>query len=136
MGAWGTGLQANDTALDAIDEKQLNRICQNRDKKSLKKHLEQVKKNFGSEGVLGVVEWLLDVGIPHTFFDTCRPIVDEAIKAEKEQHRLDDWQNPEARRRTINIFRKRIQGKKVSTEEMSELNESNKGLLAKVLSDN
>lgn len=125
MGAWGVGMRANDTALDAIgDENRIKRIIRDKDKKALKKLLEK----FSAQGILGVVDFMLDEGVPHTFFDTCRPIIDKAIDDEKSE--LDAWQDPEARRRALNLLKKRLQGKKVSPEELAKGNE---GLITKVM---
>lgn len=132
MGAWGVGLQANDTALDAIDERRLNKIMRDKDKKALKKRLEGIKAEWGDswpQGVLGIAEFILDAGMPHTFLDTCRPIIDEAVALEKRKDVLDCWNDPEERRTALNLFRKRLQGKKV---DQKALDKTNEGLLSKM----
>lgn len=116
MGAWGTELQSGDIALDVIASSKVRRIQQEKDKRSLRKYLTEIKSKYGSNwsvGVLGVVEHLLDKGMPHTFFDTCRPIIDAAIDAEKQPDRLATWFDPESRKKVLCSLKKRLQGKKV-----------------------
>ncbi len=133
MGAWGVGMQSNDSALDAIENRTVRRVTATRDKKALLTYLTTIKREWKGTswtvGVLGVVEHLLDEGLPHTFFDTCRPIIDEAISIEKSEEQLASWCEPEDRRRALNLFRKRLQGKNVDKAELERFNE---GLLSKL----
>lgn len=119
-------MQANDTALDAIEEQRLKQIIKKKDKKALQKMLSKVSEL----GILGIAEYVLDAGVPHTFLDTCRPTIDEALRKEKTEERLECWTNPEERRRALNLFKKRLQGKKV---DQKELEKSNEGLMSKML---
>ena len=133
MGAWGVGMQANDSALDAIENRTVRRVVATKDKKALLTYLTTIKREWSgtswASGVLGVVEHLLDEGLPHTFFSTCRPIIDEAISIEKSNEQLTCWSEPEDRRRALNLFRKRLQGKNVNKAELERFNE---GLMSKM----
>lgn len=121
MGAWGVGLQDNDTALDAIgDGSKLKGIVSRKDGKALVKLLNGVKNTFGSNGVLGVSEFVLNCGAPHTFLIPCRSIIDEALDTEKSEETLGMWTTPDERRRALNLFKKRIQGKSVDPEELAK----------------
>lgn len=124
MGAWGLGLQANDTALDAIgNEKRLIRAANTG---GLLEYVNRVEVTCGDIGVLGVGEWLLDNGFS---VGSIRPILERAIENEMRCTRLDSWNDPKGRQRVLELFRDRLAGKPVPQE---EIDASNEGLLSKI----
>lgn len=112
MEAWGVGMLENDVAQNAIDNKanKIAAIIRNKDKKSLKNLL----KNLEPQAILGVVEYVFNSGMPHTFFDTCRAIIDKAIDHEKNQSELETWgERLQLRKQELIAFKKRLQGKSI-----------------------
>lgn len=124
MGAWGLGLQANDTALDAIGhEATLARMANTG---HIPEYIRDIE-NWGEDwaaGVLGVGEWLLDAGFS---VESIRLVLERAV--EFEMQRIDDYDDPLGRRRVLELFRDRLAGKSVSQE---EIDASNEGLLSKI----
>lgn len=133
MGAWGVGMQANDTALDAISEEHIiEQIINKKDEQILQKQLDDIKTNWGDswpKGVLGLAEYLLDAGVPHTFFRTSRSMIEEAIALEKRKDAIDCWSEPKERQAALNLFSRRLHGKKV---DQKALDKTNEGLFSKI----
>ena len=133
MGAWGEGMQANDTAWDAIGDagfdvnghvpkKTVQEL--NRDPKKVAKYF----KGWKGEpwGILGLAEYLLDSGVD---LSDVRKTVKEAIDEELGES-ASHWRDPEVRKQTLRLFRDRLAGKAV---DMKEVENSNRGLLERVL---
>lgn len=127
MGAWGPGLQANDTALDAIDELTLIQFLTADKEAQLKRYLEGVFSQFAAWGLLGVVEWFLDNGMPHHKLAMCRTMIDRALAMEKTE--IEDWRDPEQRRQVLETLRARLDGRAIDEERLAE---SNRGLLSRM----
>lgn len=106
MGAWGEGMLANDSALDAIAE---------------------FKRNPNTDfvdtddryGVLGVAEYMIDQGIPVP--EKFRVEVEAAIV--DELHNTLRWVSPLFRQDALNAFQRKFRGEKVDTSH------ANRGLL-------
>ena len=131
MGAWGEGMRANDTALDAIDgyERELRRIKRKKDQKSLLVLLTEIKAWPCWEwGILGIAEDLIDNG--HlALLELSKPIVRTAIATEGRKSRLKCWKEPKARKHALDLLRRRLKGEEVSEVEVDR---SNEGLISKM----
>jgi len=106
MGSWGEGMQANDSALDAIAAFKQNLNTDFVDTDDV-------------DGVLGVAEYMIDKGIPIP--EKFRVEVEAAIVRE-----LDDthrWVSPIFRQDALNDFQRKFRGEKVDTSH------ANRGLL-------
>lgn len=138
MGAFGEGMQANDTALDAIGCAGLSCGEPRKQKKTLydlrngKKTIESlfVSENGwikrDAQAVLGLAEYLLDEGFD---LGTVRAMVMKAIKNQLSIGQLDRWVEIERRKASLLRFRDRMNGKKVPQE---LLDEDNEGLFSRM----
>jgi len=108
MGSWGPGLQANDTALDYIIEKRLNKI---KTMKEAEVELKNIDKHSDSDhrAVLGVADYLLDRGVK---LPKESGIISYALEVAYSE--TDQWREPESRKIALDNFRKRWKGKRVS----------------------
>ena len=125
-------MQANDTALDAIgDEQELQKISKTNNGPKLQKLLQKAKDwdNHWTWEVLGIVEWLLDDGMDLTAINQYRTIINEAIALEREPEELACWRSIGDREAALKLFERRLDGEKVSQEEVEATNE---GLLSKM----
>ena len=127
MGSWAEGMQANDTALDHIDEiKGLSK------RKAYKAFEESVAWEYhdGARhlGVLGMADYLLDMefGVPKNFLDR----VDELVTHQLEE--VEEWNSPKAREAALLRFRDRLWGIEVDEEALSKDNE---GLISRMTSE-
>lgn len=104
MGAWGYGLQENDTAMDAIDElkKELDAVVQKG--RSAQHCLKRVDGE--SLAVLGVADWLTRHGV--TLDAASRRMVVDALREESTDAALEPWKNPAARRRVLATFAQKM----------------------------
>lgn len=133
MGAWGEGMQASDTAWDAIGGCgfDVNGSVPKKTLAALKKKPDSIKKYFkGWEdepmGVLGIAEYLLDSGVD---LSPVKNIVEKALKEELSNERLDCWVERDARKDALHRFRDRLHGKKV---DMNKVAGDNEGLLSRM----
>ncbi len=143
MGAWGEGMQANDTALDYIakyqdydakDDIPLNRRGKEvlSGKRSLNKELQNIVhgekgwSHYTALGVLGVAEFFLDQG--HDLKGARRTIM-TAIRHELSDGDLESWRSPATRKAALLRFKARAEGKDVPAELIERDNE---GLLSKI----
>jgi len=137
MGAWSEGMQANDTALDAIDHYRNCRLQINKKGKDIL---------FGKKPLLDVLQlaqcrntWdpnLSVLGLAEFFFDRktlvdvkCRKFILLAIERELSLTRLNTWVSPKERKGALLRFKNRLLGKKVDLKKVSQDNE---GLLSKI----
>jgi len=98
MGSWGEGMQANDSALDAIAAFKQNLNTDFVDTDDV-------------DGVLGVAEYMIDQGIPIP--EKFRVEVEAAIVRElNDTHR---WVSPIFRQDALNDFQRKFRGEKVDT---------------------
>lgn len=117
MGAWGEGMQANDTALDYIggynNPKTLRELKQG--KLSTKKMLNDVEKHSGGDSwaVLGVADWLLDHGYKVT---TSKALLEGHLKIQRD---VTSWRDGKARTAALERFRKRMNGGKISDDDVA-----------------
>ena len=127
MGAWGCGMQANDTALDFIYEVQKARI---KDKaKTFRKVVKKLKHDrWGtrSKAVLGMAEWMLDHD--HSLKGLMTEIK-RCLKAENSKRLIFTWRDPEERKDALDRFQKRLDGKKVDEKDLAL---DNMGLLDRI----
>jgi hypothetical protein len=132
MGAWGAGLQANDTALDAISyvEEEIGRrsikyLVKEKGVGFLLKIAAQADGDYSRHGILGVAEWLVDQGIDVSKNSS----VMDAIKFEKDEERISCWKDRSDRLKVLELFELRIT-KGITAEQQREIDESNMGLFA------
>lgn len=135
MSAWGEGMQANDTALDAIGGhgRQLKRIVRDRDPARAAIVLDEIHTNLDCEhsawGLLGAAEHLLDSAGPEVLAQY-RPAIEQALDTELAPTQLECWSDPEERRKALELFRRRLNGESVPEREVEQ---SNEGLLSRML---
>ena len=143
MGAWGSGLQANDCALDAIGWFKDNFPIE------VNAFMQTMKDTWGvdwTDGVLGLTDYLLDAGMSLSQFAESMPLIQEAIAKKKTSLELARWDHPnypwfaptqaecnlrrriDERLEVLEMFEARLQGKPYDQEKMAEMN---KGLLTK-----
>ena len=110
MGAWGEGMQANDTALDAIPFFEKDEDIPKYTKEQVNEMISQYKSDFSNESkeILGLAEWFLDLGIDRSWL----PLndIESAIEYELESANLERWRSPETRKDALLNFRNRIRG--------------------------
>jgi len=146
MGAWGEGMLANDTALDAVgwfqryndDGKPYltakgKRVVK---KGEILKALEWVYKKemtgrFASQNaadtmVLGVANFFLDEGVD---LAPARKLILESIKRQLSQKELSCWCDPKARQDALLRFKDIVEGKPLDKGGMAKDNE---GLMSKI----
>lgn len=147
MGAWGPGMQANDTALDAIESVKAL-LC--RLNLSLPKYLEkhgvepllreaQACDNPESRmGILGVVEYLLDAldKLPLGFIENSsikyNHIILDSIAFELQSEKLKEWKEPKEREQALLLLKRRILVG-LTEEQIDLVKESNQGLFTRLL---
>jgi hypothetical protein len=147
MGAWGEGMQSNDTALDAIGSAGLSCGEPRKQKKTLadlRAGKKTVKSLFSGgvvygernwirkepQAILGLVEYLLEEG-----FDL-KPVgalVRKALRNQLSKTELGCWQDSNARKAALMRFKDRLNGKKVPQELIDQDNEGLFSKMAKTL---
>lgn len=144
MGAWGEGMQANDTALDAIGDLE-DRISgkkweERRDEAILPQAAQDwVAKNgldaafalgYGNAGKLGIADFLLDKGVSI-------PIekIDPIIQDELSEDQLDCWTSSSTRREALELFRLKVLGE---ADDLAQelLSHHNRGLFTRIAEGN
>jgi hypothetical protein len=120
MGAWGSGLQANDGALDAIGWFKDNFPTEVH---SFMQTMKNSWAGYWTEGVLGLTDYLLDTGMSLSQFAESMPLIQEAIAKEKTSLELARWNYPEERREVLEMFEARLQGKPYDQQKMAKMNE-------------
>lgn len=137
MGAWGEGMVANDTALDAIGSAGLSDGEPKKQAKTLKE-LRSGKKTVKSlfagrswiktepQAILGLAEYLFDEGFDVTLV---RGLIGKAIKSQLSKAELDRWVDRDKRKAALLRFRDRLAGKKVPKE---LIDQDNEGLLSRM----
>jgi hypothetical protein len=142
MGSWGVGMQASDSALDAIyrvEEGYLKGKKVRGQTKAVKGKLGpnvikwytkledySIKNGYSRQEILGVADWMLDKGI---LLKGVMSLLDKVVEKELDQKHLDCWRDGEARKEALKRFQKRLHGKKVDEEKLAEDNE---GLMVKM----
>jgi len=134
MGAWGEGLQSNDTAWDAIGSAgfDVNGQPTKKIQKELEKHPDRVARYFKgwilkqSQAVLGLAEYFMDAGVD---VKPVAKLVRQHIRRELFKKNLSTWRDPESRKRALLLLRDRLGGKKVDMEAIAA---SNEGLFSKM----
>jgi hypothetical protein len=133
MGAWGEGMQANDTAWDAIGDAgfKVHGAPPKKVLAELAKKPATVKKYFRSilldaHAVLGLAEYLLDAGVN---LASIRKTLDVTLKKALSASELSTWGDPENRKAALLRFRDRLDGKKIDEKKLAEDNE---GLFSKM----
>ena len=111
MGAWGTGMQANDTALDYIGDVYGEEKPRLKDLKAL---VITFNKCDNDKGILGIAECLLDYK-PELLTKTMIKKVDKAIDRELDNNTFLD---SEDRKGALLRFRDRLNGKKVDKKDL------------------
>jgi hypothetical protein len=109
MGAWGVGMRANDTALDALGDvtDEASALA------ALKREVAEEEDCWDSraKSVLGVAEYMVDkkYKIPSALLKQ----VKACVESELEEHRLEDWVHDDERKDALERFASRLDGKKV-----------------------
>lgn len=118
MGAWGEGMQANDTALDFVPD------VENLPKEEAHEAFRNSKAwgftgdyDIRQQAVLGMAEHLIDVGygVPKDLI----PKVEEQIDDQLQSSKLQCWAEPDARKNALLRFRKRMHGQEVDEKELA-----------------
>lgn len=109
MGHWGPGMQANDTAFDAIG------LAQDMRKDNPAVSPADIfewlrKRGFDVDGYLGVADWMLDNSEDLT---TCQDLLHEAVRVELLPNKLESWRDPEEREAALRRFESRLAGDKI-----------------------
>jgi hypothetical protein len=141
MGAWGPGMQANDSALDAIAsvedllaELKLS-LPQYLEKHSIEPLLRIANGHYQNYEVLGIAEWLLDNApkgsLDKTTIKYERLILD-AMKAELRPEVLRDWVNPSEREEALLLFGMRLT-ENLTEDEKKIVQEYNEGLFTRMM---
>lgn len=137
MGAWSEGMQANDTALDALGVAGLSDGEPKKQAKTLK-DLRSGKKTVESlfkgdrwikkepQAVLGLAEYLLDESFD---ISAVRGLVSKALKNQLSRAELDCWVDRDERKAALLRFKDRLNGKEVPKE---LLERDNEGLFSKM----
>lgn len=137
MGAWGEGMQANDTALDAIGSAGLSCGEPRKQKKTLsdlRKGKIKVENLFGSRGnvreagwikedpqaILGLAEYLFDEGFD---LKPVRSLIMKAIRNQLSKKELERWVDMDERKNALLRFKARMNGEKVPQELIDKDNE-------------
>lgn len=134
MGAWGPGMRANDTALDAVyvlDEAiRVEGLKPPAGRRALEDIVAAVIANEHSQGspqgVLGLAEAALERGIS---LDRVRLTVDLALASESSPEQLTCWRDPQEREAALGRFRDRLNGVQVDEALIARDNE---GLLSRI----
>lgn len=137
MGAWGVGMRANDTALDAIEgyRTDLKRIVRKRDALKAAELLKEVHADCdatpdgGTLGLLGAAEYLLDAAGPE-ILAKAKALLEEALDRELSPDSLDCWRNEVERQQALDLFRRRLNGETVDPQIVERTNE---GLLSRLV---
>ncbi len=122
MGAWGEGMQANDTALDAIF------ACEDDLVEGLTECIDSWLANE-RWAILGVASEIVEKKLKMPALVKKKVI--KAIKKELTKDFLDCWTEPKARKAALNRFHKQLLGKKVNKK---LLDKDNMGLIQKIMS--
>jgi hypothetical protein len=114
MGAWGEGLQANDSALDATSDLRYNHDDaelpeRTPTQREVTAQFRKVKTWDCNESILGLAEWALDNGFNIT--KAAQEMVHTALKHELKKDQLERYRDPAARKCVLVEFRKRLAGK-------------------------
>jgi hypothetical protein len=125
MGAWGEGMQANDSAMDAIGEHEGDLV------KGLTKIIDECLKGDKNDTlyILGLASAIVDENLEMP--KAVKNKVTKAIKRELTRDRLSSWMKPSVRKAALNRFHKQLLGKKVSKK---LLDRDNMGLMQKIFS--
>jgi len=142
MGAWSEGMQANDTALDALGVAGLSDGEPKKQAKTLKelrsgrKTVESLFKSDRGwikkepQAVLGLAEYLFDEG-----FDVSpvRGLISKAIRNQLSRAELDRWVDRDERKAALLRFKARLNGEKVPQELLERDNEGLFSRMAKAM---
>lgn len=108
MGAFGPGMQDNDTALDEIC-KYVRYVANG--EPVLHGPLPPVTEMFegldDAWAILGLADWLLDQGID---LSPVRDVIAEALKVERRKRSIGTWTRPRERRAALAAFERRVDG--------------------------
>jgi len=140
MSAWGVGMQANDTVLDAIGpfrNYEVKGLPLNKKGQAVVDGkaplfdvlVQAVKKNTWDPdmSILGLTEFFLDQGA--VIDADSREYVLEAIKRELRPKQLERWAGDEGRKAALRRFRDRIMGKPADSAAVAQDNE---GLISRM----
>ncbi len=132
MGAWGSGLQANDSALDFTGAyKRELKASVKAGKLTVKafQRFTNASAEGDNAGILAGAEWLLDEGMPLKGIESVTGNILAAIDEELGDDQLNGWSEPQERADVLNNFKLRMNGKKYD-KELAEA--SNAGLMSKL----
>lgn len=136
MGAWGEGMQANDTALDYIAEftnadgklTTAFKKAIKSGKKTIDGELKSIDKHSDHDGwaVLGIADFFLDHGFKVSGSMT---LLKKHLRAQRSEDTLGCWQDSAARKAALDRFEARASGKKVDAVDVEI---DNLGLFARI----
>ncbi len=134
MGAWGEGMQAGDTAWDAIGGAgfDVNGRVPKYKLKKFEKDPKLVAGHFKGwvlkepMAILGLAEYFVDSGVD---IKPVKTLVKKAIRYELTKGRLGCWRDSDARKAALERFRDRVDGKQV---DMQAVEADNEGLMSKI----
>jgi hypothetical protein len=129
MGAWGEGMQASDSALDAIyiiERNYKHKIGSDAIEWYATRNKFSINNGDCRQEILGIADWILDKGIS---LKRVALFLGKVVKKELHKKCLDCWRDSEARKEALLRFQKRLRGEEVDEEELAKDNE---GLLTKI----
>jgi hypothetical protein len=107
MGAWGFGMQECDDFLDFLAD--YNESPTKMIKKLLKEIDNFINEPDSHQGLLGIIDFIIDAGKRKQILSLIPKI---EIIIDRELQKLNDWAEPEKRKEALEIFRKKLNGKK------------------------
>jgi len=109
MGAWGEGMQANDTALDAVSvvSRKLRHSFRNAKEVAAALKFKEGSHEARDQALLGAAEWLLEhsANLSHA-----KQAIEAAIGREMSKKRIECWTNPDGRKDALLRFRAALRG--------------------------
>jgi hypothetical protein len=132
MGAWGVGLQANDTALDFIADLEDAAVATEAFEKVIERFEAEIESDewrTSSRAILGCAEWLLDRDQDLSKY---REVIDRCLKVEMGAG-LEGWVDQDERRGALERFRKRLGGEPVDEKDLAV---DNMGLMSRIATNN
>src|SRR4051812_34734839 len=108
MGSWGTELDANDTARDALQEFSKEIILARKNPSQLVELFSKVRRRYGSDAVLGIGWVLLNRKVS---LEPIKALLLGHLKRELGEKKLRQWSGQEERKHNLLSFQYRLEGK-------------------------
>jgi hypothetical protein len=134
MGAWGSGVMANDTALDyesTFEDDVIPLLTEAKYEEGIKKALDIAMEwdgdgEFGYHSFLAALQLLLDFRIDSKLINADERI-EKIFEAELGEN-LEQWCDTAIRKNVLNILQKRLRGEQLSAEDREAIAYANRGL--------